>query len=151
VSQLCDPNYPDTPPGPVQAKYALVVGLRRFQDMKINQLNFPDKDAKDVYTYLVAQGDFRQEAVELLLNEQATQAAVVQALDKIKARAQSDDLVFVFLSSHGTPPDMFGWGSPIAYDTTAIPRYRIWETSVNRKILAAFVRGVRARRLVLVL
>jgi uncharacterized caspase-like protein len=151
VSQRCDPNRPDTPPGPVRAKYAVVVGIRNFLDTRIPPLTYSDKDAQDVYTYLMTNGNFRQDTTELLQNEKATQAAVKQTLDKIKAQAQPDDLVFVFLSSHGTPPDKFGAGYPIAYDSITQPRERIWETSINGEILAPFIREVRAKRLVLVL
>jgi hypothetical protein len=150
ASQLCDSNRPDTPPGPVQAKYALLVGIRHFQDKDIPILGYPDKDAQDVSTYLMTQGNFRQETVELLQNEKATKAAVQQALDKIKAKAQPDDLVFMFLSSHGTPPDPFNEAYPLAYDSIGQPQ-RIWETSINREILVPFIMGVRAKRLVLVL
>lgn len=140
------------PPGPVADKHALVVGVGRFQK-GITPLHYANKDAYDVYSYLVdpGGGGFRKENVVLLRDEYATRQNVQRALDEIRRRAREDDLVLVYFSSHGTPPDKFGAVNVVTFDSEVAPRERIWQTSVTEEALREFVQGVRAKRLVLVL
>jgi uncharacterized caspase-like protein len=144
---------PDTPPGPIQGKYALIVGVGQFQDGRITTLQYPAKDAKDMYRYLVSPsgGGFQASDVVLLQDAQATRSAVVQALEHIKAQAGPDDLVILYLSSHGTPPDKFGGVHMVTYDTVVKPREHVWHTSVNEDVLHTFIQEVRTKRLILIL
>lgn len=142
----------DDAPGPVGHKYALLVGIARFKK-RINPLKYTDKDARDFYDFLTdpAGGNFPRENVILLTNEEATRQNIQRALDSIREKAQADDLVLVYLSSHGTPPDKYGGVHVVAYDTEVIPRQRVWETSVSEDILQGFINGVKAKRLIVVL
>jgi hypothetical protein len=141
------------PPGPVRAKYALLAGVGQFQDGHIRHLQYPAKDAADIYQYLVdpSGGNFPPENVVLLRDAQVTRSAVVEALDGIKAKAGPDDLVLVYLSSHGTPPDMYGGVHVVTYDAVVKPREKVWQTSVSEDILRSFIQGVRTKRLIIVL
>jgi hypothetical protein len=143
---------PAPPPGPIANKYGLVVGVGRFRG-PITPLQYASKDASDVYAYLVdpAGGNFKRENVILLRDEYATRDRVVRALSEMQRIAQENDLVFVYFSSHGTPPDKFGGVHVVTTDTEVKPRERVWETSVNEAILRDFVQNVRAKRLVLVM
>lgn len=147
------PSKPDAAsPGPVAEKYALVVGVGTFKN-RIQQLQYANKDAYDFYTYLVdpAGGNFPRQNVVLLRDEHATRANVTLALQDIERRAQENDLVVIYLSSHGTPPDKFGGVNVVTYDSEVKPRERIWETSLTEGILREFVQNVRAKRLVVVM
>lgn len=142
----------ETPPGPVANKYALVVGVGRFQ-ARIQTLQYANKDAYDIYSYLVdpGGGNFKRENVILLRDEYATRDAIVRALDAIQRRAQADDLVLLYFSSHGTPPDKYGGVHVVTYDSAVIPRERIWQTSLTEGILRDFIQKVQARRLIVIL
>lgn len=142
----------DRPPGPVANKYALVVGVGRFQ-ASISPLQYANKDAYDFYAYLVdpAGGSFKRENVVLLRDEHATRDNVVRALGEIQRIAREDDLVLVYLSSHGTPPDKFGGVHVVTHDSQVKPRERIWDTSLNETILRDFVQNVRTKRLVMLI
>jgi len=142
----------DTPPGPIGKKYALIVGVGRFQ-ASINQLQYAEKDAKDFYSYLTfpTGGSFRRENVTLLTNEAATRSNIKAALDEIKAVAQTDDLVLLYFSSHGTPPDKFGGVHLVTYDSQVKPRQAIWETSLTENILKEFIQTVKAKRLIVIM
>ena len=141
-----------TAPGPVANKYALVVGVGTYQN-GINPLQYASTDAANFYNYLVspAGGRFDRQDVILLRDQQATKAAVVNALNKIKAEAKEDDLVIVYLSSHGTPPDKFGGVYVVTYDSQVKPRESIWNSSISADILRDFIQGVRAKRLVMIM
>lgn len=142
----------EIPPGPVANKYALIVGVGRFRT-GITPLQYANKDAYDVYSYLTdpAGGNFKRENVILLRDEHAVRRSVVRALNEIQRVAREDDLVVVYLSSHGTPPDKFGGVHVVTHDSEVTPRERVWDTSLNEGILREFVQGVRAKRLIVVM
>jgi uncharacterized caspase-like protein len=129
------------------------VGISQFQDTRIHPLKYPAKDAADVYQYLVkpSGGDFRPASVTLLQDAKATRAAVLAAMEQIKARAGADDLVFVYMSSHGTPPNEHGGVQIVTYDTIPKPRDQVWRTSLGEEDLRSFIQAVKAKRLVIIL
>ncbi len=140
-------------PGPVARKYALVVGVGRFQNPKITPLQYAARDAQIYYDYLVdpRRGNFPRRNVTLLLNENATRANIRATLDRIRAAAGEDDLVTIYFSSHGTPPDKFGGVHVVTYDTQVEPRQRVWATSLSEDILKDFIQNLRSKRLIVVM
>jgi len=140
-------------PGPLRQKYALLVGVGKFREKAINPLKYPAKDARDFYNYLTSRsgGNFRQENVTLLTDSGATRASVLGALNRIKAAARPDDLVLLYFSSHGTPPNINGSVNIVTYDTVVKPRQAIWDSSLTDEILGDFIQSVQAKRLVVVL
>lgn len=100
--------------GPVHTKYALVVGIGRFRDPKIPTLQFTAKDAEDLAAVLKDSryGRFDPANVTVLTDDRATRANILSALNEISLKAQEDDLVFLYVSSHGSPSrDNQGLGS----------------------------------------
>jgi uncharacterized caspase-like protein len=75
----------------------------------------------------------------------------VKYLTGIRNAAGEDDLVVVYMSSHGTPPDKFGGVYIVTYDTEVKPRERVWQTALSESVLKDFVENLKARRLVMVL
>jgi hypothetical protein len=110
-------------PSFVHAKYALVVGIGRFKDPGIPHLEFTSKDARDLVAVLVdpRYGRFDPTNVTLLTDEKATRANILNALQALFFKAQEDDLVFVYISSHGSPRQselgLNGVGYIVTYDT----------------------------------
>ncbi|MHB8123092.1 MAG: caspase family protein [Desulfuromonadaceae bacterium] len=144
------PSGARTQPGAaIRNRYAIVVGVGKFQYLDRNNfLRYPASDARDFYEYLInpQEGNFPPNNAIILTDSQATKNNINNALQKIKNLAGPDDLVCVFLSSHGTPPDKDGGVRVVAYDS--IPeQVRIWETSVSLK---EFIQGIKAERLVIV-
>lgn len=143
------------PPGPVRNRYALVVGVGQFQH-GIRPLRFAANDAKAVADYLTnpAFGNFPRANVTLLTDEQATSQAIQASLADIEAKAQKDDMVVVYISSHGAPPNIYGHVNIVTYDTEVLfgdkkaadlgPREKIlqrqtlWDSSIPRKRLHEF-------------
>lgn len=91
--------------GPVRTKYALVIGIGQFQDPKITPLQYAAKDARDIAALLQDPrwGRFDAANVILLTDEQATRANILKSLQQLILRAEEDDLVFLYVSSHGSP------------------------------------------------
>src|SRR5262249_53293423 len=91
------------PPGPVRDKWALIVGVGKFQDSHLN-LQYTTKDAKDFAALLVDPnyGRFQKDHVYVLLDQNATTRKVKSELNLIARSAGRDDLVLIYLASHGS-------------------------------------------------
>jgi uncharacterized caspase-like protein len=96
------------PSGLVRRKWALIIGISQFADGKIPQLNYPAKDAKDFAALLddPQVGRFNPDNVRVLLNADATTKEIKAGLNWLARSAQPDDLVVVFIASHGSPREM---------------------------------------------
>jgi hypothetical protein len=111
-------------PGYVRAKYALVVGIGRFKDPGIPRLQYTAKDARDLAAVLAdpRHGRFDPANVTLLTDEKATRANILSALQDLFLKAREDDLVFIYVSSHGSPHrndmGLNGVGYIVTYDTS---------------------------------
>ena len=109
--------------GPVREKFALVVGIGNFKDTRIPKLRYTAKDASDFHAFLVDPqgGRFNPDHVELLVDEKATREGILKALQKLFLRAQEQDLLVVYVSSHGSPRQgelgLQGVGYIVTYDT----------------------------------
>jgi Caspase domain len=93
--------------GLVRDKWALVVGVSKFAHLRDeNQLSAPAKDARDFASALVnpSIGRFKDDGqhVLVLTDEQATLQQVMSKINYVSNKAQPDDLVVVYFSSHGT-------------------------------------------------
>jgi uncharacterized caspase-like protein len=140
----------DAPVGPVRNRYALVVGVGKFKN-GITPLQYSVRDATLFYRFLLEQAGFTKNNTYFLADQNATSTNIVKYLNGIRNAAQEDDLVVVYMSSHGTPPDKFGGVYIVTYDTEVNPRERVWHTSVAETVLKDFVENLKARRLVMVL
>lgn len=109
--------------GAVREKYGLVVGIGSFMDQRIPGLRYTAKDARDFYDYLVDPngGRFKTGNIELLLDERASRGEILKAIQRIFLKAQPEDLLVVYVSSHGSPPEdklgLQGVGYIVTHDT----------------------------------
>jgi hypothetical protein len=142
----------DEPPGPIRNRYALVVGVGEFMS-NIPRLHFAVQDANTFYQFLIdpRRGGFPRSNVTFLTNQNATRNNISAALDRLKRMAGPDDLVAVYMSSHGTPPEKFGGVFIVTYDTEIKPREKVWHTSISESILRDFIENLQAKRLVMIL
>ncbi|MGB7266285.1 MAG: caspase family protein [Terracidiphilus sp.] len=115
------PAAPPAAPGPVQQKWALVVGIGHFTDAQIPRLNFTTADAKAFAATLEdpSIGGFPADNVHVLTDEQATTKNIKEELNWIARHAQPNDLVVIYVATHGTPRTMDAAGANylVTYDT----------------------------------
>lgn len=145
---LAKPN----PNRPVRDKWALVIGISKFANPKYN-LDFAAKDARDFYNFLVNEANFKKDHVLLLLDEKATRSNIMSAFGDnfLPAVSQDDDLVVVYISTHGTPAnkDKGGQSYIVAHDTNITSLYA---TGVNMDELYKRIRtGVKTDRALIVM
>ena len=112
----------------VRDKWAVVVGISNFQDSSLN-LQYAAKDARDFRNFLVNEANFESDHVKLLVDSHATRDAVIGTLGNkwLAQRAKADDLVIVYISSHGST------ATSEAKDTNFLAAY---DTNLNNLILA---------------
>jgi len=141
----------------IREKWALVVGIGQFQDSKnIPALGHTVDDAKGFAALLADQqgGRFKRENIVQLLNEQATLLGIRTAIGQIREKAKPDDLVVLYMASHGSPrsSDPNGVSYVIVNDTRLDSAASLYATSLQMIDLVQLLRrDVQARRVVLIL
>lgn len=82
--------------------YVLSVGVSRYRQEQL-ALRFPAKDARDLAGALKAQEGQRYRRVEarVLVDQQATRAAILEQLRRLSRDARPGDVVAIFLAGHG--------------------------------------------------
>jgi len=137
---------------PVLDKWALVIGVSKYADSAID-LKYASKDARDFRDYLVNEAHFAPDHVRLLVDQQATRENILAAIgDKWLPRvAEPDDLVVIYVSSHGSPSrlDVEGVNYIVAHNTQ---KDSLYATGIPIQEFTGIVRErVHAGRIVLVL
>jgi hypothetical protein len=128
-------------------RWAVVIGISDYlyASKGITPLRFAHRDAHEFMTFIQSAqgGGFPAANTRLLLNEQATTRNIRSTLFTFLKQAKADDLVLIYIASHGAPEP----GRPdnlylITYDTdpddlasTAFPMWDM-ETALTRYILA---------------
>lgn len=139
---------------PIKDKWALVIGINKFEDPTIPTLQYSAKDARDFANFLIKKGNFASDHVLVLLNEEATDDNILKAIADgwLPKRALPDDLIVIFVSTHGSPKEIDQIGKDnflIAYNTH---RDSLFSTGVRLKDLARIARSrTRCERIVLLL
>ena len=138
---------------PIADKWALVIGIDKFADPRIPTLKYSAKDAQDFASFLVNKGNFQKDHVLTLLNEQATHENIAAALGDtwLPRRVMKDDLVLIFVSTHGSPKelDVGNENWLIAHNTNVD---RLFSTGVELRMLVDTVkRRTGCDRIVLLL
>jgi tetratricopeptide (TPR) repeat protein len=91
---------------PFDDKWALVIGISQFKDPSLN-LKYAAKDAKDFADFLVKEAHFAPDHVHLLTDQKATRENILAEVGDtwLPHAAGPDDLVIIYVSSHGSPSD----------------------------------------------
>jgi hypothetical protein len=108
--------------GAVQQKWALVIGVSRFADRNIPKLNYTTADAVSFASVLTdpGVGRFPKANVHTLTDAQATTQKIKEELNWIARHAGRDDIVVIYLATHGSPRKLDSVGGLnylITYDT----------------------------------
>lgn len=137
---------------PVADKWALVIGISKFQDPAIS-LKFASKDARDFAEFLVKEAHFAPDHVRLLTDAEATRENILaQTGDKWLPRvAEPDDLVIIYFSTHGSPQsmDVGGISYLLAYNTD---KESLYATGIPIQDLARIIKDrVHSQRVIVIL
>jgi len=114
----------------IPRSYALVVGISAYKNLPASaQLEFPNRDAEDIYAALISPegGQFPAENVHKLINERATVENIRHELEVwLPSVTQDNDRVLIYFAGHGFVSGGHGWLATYDVDlhsiqTTAYP------------------------------
>jgi len=137
----------------VHDKFAIVVGISKFDRPEIPPLKYASKDARDFYNYLIKEANFAPDHVRLLTDEKATRRRILSELDNmfLGRVARPDDLIVLYFSTHGSPSqlDKMGKNFIVAYDTEP---NELFATGIEMQAMTRDLKErVDAKRVLLVL
>ncbi|HKE20573.1 MAG TPA: caspase family protein [Kofleriaceae bacterium] len=126
--------------------WVLSVGVSKYKDESLS-LEYADRDATAIDTFFAgdAGGRVPSERRFLLVNENATRAAVLTALTDLSKRSAPDDMIVLFLAMHGMP-DAGGDLYYLSHDTD--PKALVG-TGLPQRDLEYAISRAPARRVVL--
>jgi hypothetical protein len=82
--------------------YALLIGIDKYEHLR--QLSRAAKDAADVAECLTRRGNYRENQIFLLRDEEATKSTIESYLSSLASQVKPSDTVVVFFSGHGLQP-----------------------------------------------
>jgi tetratricopeptide (TPR) repeat protein/uncharacterized caspase-like protein len=101
--------------------YAVVIGITRYQTESLSTLQFADRDAGLFAAHLQSKagGNVPAGHIRLLVNEDATIAAIYDALNWLQERCTSNDKAYFYFSGHGDveTANTFSLGYLLAYNS----------------------------------
>lgn len=89
----------------IDERWAVVIGISEYASEDIPDLDYAKIDAESVHEFLTssAAGPFEEDHVLFLSDEEATGAAMREALFVFLQQADWDDLVVIYYAGHGAP------------------------------------------------
>jgi uncharacterized caspase-like protein len=131
-------------------RWAVVIGISRYQDTRIPSLRYADVDARGFYDWLVSPtgGKYSPARVKLLLNREATANNIREALFSWLRQAIDEDIVTIYFAGHGspdspeTPDNLYLLAHDTKYDNIAATGFPMWD------IETAMQRFIKARRVI---
>ena len=98
-------------------KYALLIGISRFKDNKIHPIESAGKDADLLADILEQKNGYNDENITVIKDEDATKSNILAAMRDLASKVTSKDTVIFYISTHGTPPNMYGKMGVLPFDT----------------------------------
>jgi Flp pilus assembly protein TadD len=137
---------------PIKQKWAVVIGVGRYKEPRLNNEERPDEGAEEFYEYLIDEhgGRFDPQHVKLLVNHEATQQGIAAALGKDWAGglAGPDDLVVVYVATNSFPTT--DGNTYLCTYNTALDN--VYSTCLSmRTLMDMLKKNIKAGRIVLVL
>lgn len=133
--------------------HALVIGIANYQ--QINKLPATVlKDAQDIHDLLVdpQHCGYLPDNVQPLLDDQATQAALHQALADLARRSNPDSTVFIYISGHGGQVESGPYAGEylLPVDTVYTSGESVAQTAISGAEFTEALRAITARKVVIV-
>jgi hypothetical protein len=132
-------------------KWAVVIGVSEYEDSRIPGLRYAARDAQSVYDWLVSPngGRFAPSRVNLLVDRNATNENIKEALFTWLKQAIEEDLVVIYFAGHGSPEspnslhNLYLLPHNTKYSSIAVTGFPMWD------IETALKRFIKAKRVVI--
>ncbi len=129
---------------------ALVVGIANYQ--QLNRLpKTVIKDAQSIHDLLIDPDHcgYPPDNVQFLLDDQATQMAILQALAGLATHSNQDSTVFLYISSHGGRVKSGPYAGEYLLPVDVVPN-RVNKTAISGDEFTTALRNIPARKVVVV-
>ena len=105
--------------------YAVIVGVAKYNHNK--SLQYSDDDAYKIYAHLKSPegGALPEKQISILVDEDASKANILEALESLFARADDNDLILFYFSGHGKS------GAFAAYDSDSPAESALYHTDIS--------------------
>jgi hypothetical protein len=84
--------------------WAVIIGIDKYENL--SNLDYAVADAEAVKDMLINKFDYKEENVNLLLNEEANKANIVNVISDVSLKAGENDRILVFFAGHGETMDL---------------------------------------------
>ena len=122
---------------------ALVIGINDYKDPEITDLKTAVNDAKEMGNLLQTKYGF---SIDLLLDHQATKAAIVKKLRKLATSANPNESILIYYAGHGDLDRVLNDGWWIPWDAKGGEPTTYLDNTLVQKVLNA----IKARHVLLV-
>jgi len=130
----------------LEQRWAVVIGISRYQDTRIPSLRYASDDAKSFFEWLISPsgGKYAPANVKLLLDQDGSFRNIRDALFVWLKQVLEEDVVTIYFAGHGspdspdTPDNLFLLPYDVEYDSIGTTGFPMWdiETALNRFIKA---------------
>lgn len=138
---------------PLNDRYALVIGISSYQDIK-NNLQYARKDAEDFYKVLKKYGRFKEENIILLVDNNANREGIRKNIEGwLKNNTKESDLVIIFFSGHGSQIEDIDGDEIDSLDECLLPYdYNSKDNSsvIVDDLFAYWVRNLRSNKILII-
>lgn len=152
-SQTATPVTENAPANSIPAQYwAVVIGISDYADSHIPYLRYASADARSFYGWLVSPtgGRYAPARIKLLLNKEATTAAIKDALFNWLRQAIEEDVIIIYFAGHGspdspnTPQNLYLLPHDTKYESIASTGFPMWDVETALK------RFIKAKRVIVI-
>ena len=132
--------------------WAVVIGVSRYSDTRIQSLRYATADAQYFYDWLISSngGKYAPNNIKLLLNENATGRNIKDAMFNWLRQAIEEDIVIIYFAGHGspdspdTPENLYLLPYDTQYDNIATTGFPMWDVETALK------RFIKAKRVIVI-
>ena len=129
--------------------WLFAVGISKYKHHNID-LSYASRDALDFYNFMLSSGSehIKSQRAVLLLNNQATRANIIGKFTRFMKRTMPEDVVIVYLATHGLPDPEINELNFVAYDTDL---NNLLATGVSQSDIARALTYGRAKKVLIIL
>ena len=129
--------------------WLFAVGISKYRHQNID-LAYAAKDALHFYNFMLSSssGHIKNHRAVLLLNDQATRVNIIGRFTRFMKRTMPEDLVIVYLATHGLPDPDTNELNFVAYDTDL---NNLLPTGVSQSDIARALTYGKAKKVLIIL
>ena len=124
--------------------YSLIIGVDKYQDKEIIDLDFPVQDAKTLRSVVMDNYTFEKENAYFL--ENPTRTEIIEAFDKLSNEVGEKDNLLVFFAGHGIWDDQLEQGFWLPSDASKNSKAQWLSNSTIRD----YIGGIKSKHTLLI-